>query len=302
MFDDIALFIHIVEQRGLAAAANKLRLPAATVTRRLKQLERALGCKLIHRSARQFYLTAEGEVYYQEYADLIYAMETKRRDLQQSTHKVSGRLKVLAPTNISIGLLQPMWSGFIKAYPDIQLELLLGNNTLDMLSAQADLALRIGPQPDSLLYQKRLGSVQTVLVASPDYLGKSNTVLSLADLQIQRIIRVKHITTWLLSDGNEVVDLRLRATTLVDDIRMAAMLAMDGVGVALLPMSEVCEELRNGRLVRVLPQWSGPVRELFAVWPSGQLLSQKAKCCRDYMLQFIANNELLNGAILTDIK
>lgn len=295
MFDDIALFIHIAEQRSLGAAAIKLGLPAATVTRRLKKLEQQLGCQLVNRSSRQFYLTAEGEVYYREYAELVQAMEAKQRFLDRNQRLLSGPLKVLAPTNISIGFLQPMWSGFIKAYPDIQLDLCLSNQTLDMVSTQADLALRIGPQPDSALYQKRLGSLDTILVASPSYLINRRAIESLDDLYQQRIILVRNIPVWPLKQqaNDKPVDFRVRPAVSVDDIRMATLLAVDGVGVTLLPITEVVNELNTGQLSRVLPSWSGPNRDLFAIWPSGRLMNEKTKCCRDFMAEYIAQSKFM---------
>lgn len=132
MFDDIALFIHIVQQQGLAAAAQKLGLPAATVTRRLQRLEASVARQLIHRSARQFVLTPEGEAFYQAYAGLVEQLEQTQQQLSGELNLLAGPLKVLAPTNISIGLLQPMWSGFIKMYPDIKLELMLSNSVESM--------------------------------------------------------------------------------------------------------------------------------------------------------------------------
>lgn len=108
MLDDIALFVHIVQHKGLANTAKQLGLPAATVTRRLQKLETALGCQLIYRSARKFVLTTEGEVYYQAYAHLVNQFEQTTRQLNKETHELSGHLKVLVPTNISVGILQPM--------------------------------------------------------------------------------------------------------------------------------------------------------------------------------------------------
>lgn len=176
MLDDIALFIHIVQQGGLSAAARHLDLPAATVTRRLQKLEQELGSQLLHRSARQCQLTQEGEVYYQAYADLVEQFNQARQQLSRDLRQLSGRLKVLAPSNISNGILKPMWISFCREYPEIQLELVLSNQLQDMISLKADLALRIGPQPDSLLYQKRLGAVGTVLVAAPDYLKAAGSL------------------------------------------------------------------------------------------------------------------------------
>ncbi len=302
MIDDIALFIHIVQFRGLAAAAKQLQLPAATVTRRLQKLEAHIGSQLIYRSARQFNLTQEGEVYFQAYADLVQQFETTSKFLNADQHQLSGRLKVLAPTNISLGLLQPAWSAFIRAYPDIDLDLQLNNTTEDVISAQADIAIRIGPQNDSLLYQQRLGKISTILVASPEYLLLQGVPSTLDDLHQHRIIGVHNFSAWKLTNNKtqQQVELHPKYTTSVNDLRFASQLACDAIGIALLPISEVNDELNKGVLRQILTPWNGPVRDIFTVWPSGKLLNAKAKCLRDFMQQHFLEEPILQGDVYSN--
>ncbi len=292
MFDDIVLFIHIVQSQGLAAAAQKLNIPAATITRRLQKLERSLGCQLIHRSARKFVLTQEGEAYYHAYAELVDQLESTQRNLSSEMLEMSGKLKVLAPTNISIGMLQPMWSSFIKTYPDIQLEVSLNNSFEDLLPSQADIALRIGPQQDSILYQKRLGSLKTVMVASPEYLEEKGEPKTLEELPLHNLIGSQTVSVWHLSDDRSDVkkDVRPRFKTVSNDIKFISQLVCDGIGISLLPISEVQTHIQKGELRHVLPNWVGPNRDLFAVWPTGRLLNAKAKCLRDFMQSYIELN------------
>lgn len=297
MYDDIVLFIHIVQQQGLAAAAQKLGLPAATVTRRLKRLEESVASQLIHRSARQFVLTGEGEIFYQAYAELVEQLEHTQQQLSNDLHTLSGPLKVLAPTNISIGLLQPMWSRFIKSYPDIKLELTLSNRVEDIRTSGADIALRIGPQESSSLYQKRVGSLHTLIVASPDYLTQNGAPNTLEQLAQHDLIGVRALSTWKMNHllSGKTQEVRPRFSTFVNDVKFASQLVCDGIGISLLPNSEVNHHLNTGELVRVLDPWEGPERELYTIWPSGKLLNAKAKCLRDYiemyMVTTMANNK-----------
>lgn len=299
MFDDITLFVHIVQRQSLSSAADYLNLPAATVTRRLQKLEATLDCQLIYRSARKFHLTTEGEIYYQAYAGLIQELEQTTRNLSADMRDLSGKLKVFAPTNISVGILQPMWSAFIRANPNIKLELLLNNQTEDLLSAQIDLALRIGPQIDSQLYQKRLGAISTLMVAAPKYLSQHGIPKNLVDLHQHHLIVASNLPIWKLfnREANKSESIHPVATTFVNDIGLANQFAIDGIGIALLPYSEVIDGLQQSQLNRVLPHWEGPQREIFAVWPSGRLLNAKAKCLRDFIQQFIAKTPVLQGAL-----
>ena len=294
MYDDIALFVHIVQEQGLAPAAKKLDIPAATVTRRLKRLEAEMNSQLIHRSARQFTLTPEGESCYQAYAELVEQLELTKHQLSQEFHALSGPLKVLAPTNISIGILQPMWSGFIKEYPDIKLELNLNNQVENMLPSGADLALRIGPQTSSSLYQKRLGSLKTWLVATPEYLEKKGAPQDLNALSEHKLIGTHTLNIWHMThwENKKRQEFHPRFSTLVNDIKMVSQLVCDDLGIALLARSEVSEHLATRKLVRVLEPWQGPNRDLYTVWPTGQLLNAKAKCLRDYMNEYVTQHAL----------
>ncbi|MDC0661469.1 LysR family transcriptional regulator [Marinobacter sp. SS21] len=292
MMDDIALFVHIVQQGDLSSAGRYLGLPLATVTRRLQKLEHQLGCRLLNRSARRCVLTQEGEIHYQAYASLVEQFEQTQRRLSEDMTQLRGHLKVLAPTNISHGFFRSMWLGFTRAHSDIQLELIVSNQREDLVNSKADLAIRIGPQPDSQLYQQRLGQIDKIVVAAPAYLAQHGEPKTPSDLKAHRIIGTTLVSRWKLSHaetgaGQEIYP-RYNAT--FNDTGLAKYLVCDGQGVALLPTTEVKPELDSGELVRVLPQWLGEPREIFLIWPSGKLLNARARCLKTYLLDYIQRN------------
>lgn len=289
MFDDLTLFLHIARRRSLSAAAMDLGLPAATVTRRLQRLEERLGCRLVHRSARRFELTAEGMGYVDALDEPVARMEDTVRRLEADQKALSGPLTIFAPTNISLGLLHPMWSAFAKAYPEITLDLQLSNENKDILSGRADLALRIGPQADSQLTQRKIGSVSTILVAAPEYLAEHGNPARPKDLSAHRLIAIDAWPNWALSrsDPKAAEAVRPSPVMRVDDISLATKLVRDGVGISLLPISELGAGLARGDLVRILPDWQGHRRDAFCVWPSGRLLTARARCLRDFIIDYV---------------
>lgn len=291
MLDDIVLFIQIVRRGGLSGTAKHLGIPPATVTRRLQTLEKELGCQLLHRSARQFELTQEGEIYYQSYVDLVEEFEITQLQLNQELKQLSGKLRVLAPTNVSQGVLRPMWLDFTRRYPDIQLELILSNQLEDMAKTKADIAIRIGPQPDSQLYQLKLGQMETIMVASPLYLNTATEPHEPSDLQSHRIIGTTLRLKWQLTHRKSTLahEIFPRFSASSNDLTFVKYWVLDGQGIALLPAAEVKNELLSGTLVRILPDWQGHTREIYAVWPSGRLLNEKAKCLREHVKQFVRN-------------
>lgn len=301
MIDDISLFIHIVQGGSLAAAAQRLGLPSATVTRRLKRLEEKLQTQLILRSARKFALTTEGEAYYEAFAGLVHQFETTLSGLSEDRQQLAGKLKIAAPTNISVGVLQPMWSAFLKQYPDIQLELNLSNENKDLVDTQTDLALRIGPQSDNQLFQKRLGSIATILVASPLYTGSQGRPERLEELASHRLIGVSTLPNWSLThvETGKQETLRLVADISVDDIGLAAQLSVDGHGIVLMPVSEIINDLETGRLLQVLPSWRGANRDVYTVWPTGRLLSARAKCLARFIEDYLTKNPVFRGVLPT---
>lgn len=299
MLDDIALFIHVAQAKSLAGAGAALNLPAATVTRRVKRLEERLGLQLMHRSARKFALTSEGEAYYRAFADLVQQAERTARSLSADLHQVSGPLVVAAPTNITVRPLQPMWTAFLRTYPGIRLDLRLSNFNIDLWEQRIDLAMRIGPQKDERLYQKKIGTISTLLMAAPSYLEREGIPSSPADLDDHSIIAIRTIPAWQLShiQSGEAVDLHLAGEVVVDDISLVRQFAEDGFGICLLGVTEAAESLKNGRLVPVMPEWRGQQRDIYAVWPTGRLLSARAKCLRDFMQQYLSERDIYQGSI-----
>jgi len=297
MLDDTALFVHIVRCGGLAIAGDRLGMPPATVTRRLHRLETRLGCRLLHRSARSFGLTVEGESYFSAFADLVERFEATAAELDAERHNLAGPLTVTAPTNISVGYLQPMWRQFVEAHPEIRLDLRLSNRFTDLIAEKADLAMRIGPQPDSDYSQRLIGNVVAQVVAAPVYLEKAGWPQTPSDLNGHRIIAGTSTPMWPLvraGKGAECLEVRLSASTTVDDIGLATSLAADGAGIALVPPTETADFKKSGQLIRILPDWDGPRRDIYCIWPSGRLLSARAKCLRDFMTGYLASDPIFN--------
>ncbi|MGI3168602.1 LysR family transcriptional regulator [Pseudooceanicola sp. C21-150M6] len=299
MLDEIALFIQIVRSNGLAAAATHLDMSAATVTRHLSRLEDHLGCRLIHRSARRFELTTEGESYYREMAELVDQMQGRLRGLGEDIHRIGGNLTVAAPTNLAVTALRDLWSGFLRDYPEVRLDIRLSNSFADLQADHVDIALRVGPMPDSGFLQQRVGRVSTILSAAPAYLDRHGTPDTPADLAHHRIIGVTTLPHWDLTHDIRGESLPLKPVTaaVADDIGFAAQLAEDGLGILLLPVSEIGPQIRDGRLVHVLPGWRGPDRIIHLVWPAGRLLSARARLFRDYTRAHISADPWLQGGL-----
>lgn len=289
MLDDIALFVEVVNRGNLATAAKQLKLPAATVTRRIQRLEERLGVKLMHRSARKLVLTHDGDVYFQTYAELVQQFNQAQQILGQESKQLSGKVKVLAPVNISHGILRSMWVSFTRDYPDIQLDLELSNLQMDLIEAQADLAIRIGKQPDSSFYQRRLAELETVLVATQTYIEAHGAPEHPSQLIEHNLIGLTMRKKWVLHQQttSQSYTLYPQWRAQINDPVFVKYFVLDSQGIALVPLTEVKAELDSGEAVRILPDWKGEVRDIFLIWPSGKLMSKRAQCLRDYIFEYM---------------
>ncbi len=258
MLNDFSLFITIVETGSLQKTAEKLSIPISTLSRRLQKLESKLNCKLLHRSTRGLKLTAEGEIYYQRCQPLIASLEQNIEEIHTQSKQTSGTIRILAPINLSL-LYADFWSQFLTKYPDINLILSLSNHNENLLeTGGADLALRVGEQKDSTLKQKRLASIATGIVASPQYLAKQPPINHPNELDNYDWLVAQPLSSFTLKNSvsDENVTIRLNKARLqVNEIRLCVALAKQGLGLCFLPLNQCQKELENGELVTVLTEW-----------------------------------------------
>jgi LysR family transcriptional regulator AphB len=295
MLDDLALFVTIVEEGSLTAAATRENLPPATVTRRLQKLEGELGYRLLNRSARRLQPTAEGWQYYERCRPLVRALRQATQQLDASLSDISGTIRVLAPVNFASGLLTPAWASFLHQYPDIKLELELSNRLQDLVASGADLAIRVGALDDSSLMQRRLGSAALVMVAAPSYLAHAGVPQDPTDLDRHALIVAEPLRTWRLhrpGDGVEVV-IQPQARIRVNEMRLAVEMAHAGLGILLCPLLQSRLEVADGSLVRVLPDWMPPPRHVYAVWTQRRYLPARVRVLLEHLADFAAASPLL---------
>ncbi|MCW8128462.1 LysR family transcriptional regulator [Microbulbifer halophilus] len=285
MLDNLKIFINAADQQSLTNAAQALGMTVATVSRRVNELEKALGSELFHRSSRGLTLTPAGLLYYRECAEFITALDRRLDHLDQAINSPSGELKVMAPTNLGSGPLDVFWQGFVANHPDIALKIKLGDPAEDVISNQSDIALRSGPQMNSSLIQKLIGTIPLVLVAAEKVTGKLPSTIDTLD--VFPSIAAEMFSDWVLQCGGQSIEIPREHRHISNDMQITLNLVKAGAGIALLPMSMVHESLNDGELIQVLPQWQGPHRDIYLVWPYQRTLSVRARLFRDELIDFL---------------
>ncbi|CNK66183.1 LysR family transcriptional regulator [Yersinia proxima] len=296
MLDELALFVSIVEMGSLRAAAEKDAIPPSTLTRRLQKLEQHLGCRLLHRSARRMTPTSEGWQYYEQCRPLVHSLQQATAKLDITLHQVSGLIRVLAPADLANDNLAPAWMSFLTRYPQVQLELELNNYTQDLIGSGADVAIRVGAQPDSLLNMRKLGqSKEIVLVASPDYLAKHGIPESLDELRLCDLVVSAPLSTWALQhrQSGETARWQPQGKFCVNGVYLALQAAQAGLGILFCPISLCHNSLRRGELIQVLPEWQGASREIYAVWSQQRYVPARVRALIEHLADFCQQDPLL---------
>ncbi|MBN2971781.1 LysR family transcriptional regulator [Roseomonas aeriglobus] len=255
---DYALFAVVVESGSLSAAARALRISPAMVSKRLARLESRLGVRLVHRTTRRLALTEAGQRFYDDVAAILVAVRDAEARLTGIRDMPSGPLRVSAPTSFGRLHIAPYLGRFLAQHPAVHLHLDLTDTAVDLFAGRIDLAIRITAQVPASIVAHRLGANRRLLCASPEYLAAHGTPGSVGDLSRHRLLAADGQSPWRLASGRQRRAVDVRSVVGTNSSELVRELALSGVGIALRSLWDVGEALADGRLVRVLPDWSGP--------------------------------------------
>jgi DNA-binding transcriptional LysR family regulator len=276
--NEILVFTRVVQAGSFTGAARSLGTPKSTVSRKVLDLEERLGSRLLQRTTRKLSLTDVGRTYYEYCARSIAELEAAERAVSELEQAPRGLLRVTAPVNF--GFLGPIVSSFLERYPELQLELVCSDRVVDMVEERFDVGVRVGALSDSTLIVKSLGSAHRVLVASRNYLQRRGRPRSPQELSEHACLRLGagvERAKYRLTDGESAVDLEVAARLVVNDMEVLHTAALEGLGIALLPMFRCVDDLEARRLERVLRNWNATPTPIQAVYPSTRHLSPKVK-------------------------
>ncbi len=268
VYNDLALFTSVAENMGFSAAASQLGIPLSRVSRRIAELEEHLGVKLFERTTRQVRLTEEGRRLLDRCKDPIEALQNIV-GLADDTRVHT--IRVTAPSLAARTTIGPQLLEFAQANPDVKFELTTTNANLDFFRDNIDVAFRLGPLQDSTLVARKLSTVSYYFCISTDLAQELDLN---GPITAERLAQLPAITSrqpWLLEDGGQVRPVNVRHE--LDDLELAQVAALGGMGVAMLPQSLVIEGLQIVPLINTAPV----ARDMFAVYPSKRLLPERIR-------------------------
>lgn len=290
MIDDLralAIFVKVVEAGSFSAAARALRLSTSVVSHHVKALENRHGVSLLHRSTRALSLTSEGRRLLEAARRMVEAAEEGLNTIADSSAHPAGALRLTAPAFLmNSPQVGAIWR-FAERHPSVAITLYSSDERANLVADGFDMAIRLGAMADSTLRCRRIGTFERALVAAPAYLKTIRELvvpedLTRCDFVLPDMLSDKFV---LQRDGEETTVQPEGSRVLVNSIAASRSAALAGLGVHKLPLSEVGSDLAAGRLERVLPEWTLPTRNIYAVWPSSSHRSSLVRLLLDCLVQ-----------------
>ncbi len=283
--DALQTFVVAARLGSFAKAARQLNLSPAMVGRRIQALEQRHGLKLIERTTRSQHLTEQGRQFLQRANTVLEAVEALEESTSGAT--LTGRIRLTAPTMIGVTRLPPILARFGAQHPGVIFEVSLSNRRVDLVGEGFDLAIRVGTLPSSGLVARRVGTYSFACCAAPDFIRRHGKFTHPSQLAAARCVLNLNLVPrnrWPFIDreGREIV-VTVGGGIEIDYDEAQRMLAVDGAGVTYLPIDLVADDLRNGRLVRLFPDWRLPTMPIHTVQPSRGLVPRRVTALVDVL-------------------
>lgn len=287
---DLVLFMRVLDQGSISAAARSLDLSVAVASQRLKRLEQHLGVRLLHRTTRRLSPTPEGLALAEQGRTLVEDLEALTSGLRQGASDVGGTLRLTASASFGRQYVSPLLPAFMARYPRVRLSVHFSDELQDLISAGFDLAIRIGALHDSRLVARKLAVNRRVLCASPDYLRRFGVPKTPEELSRHECLMLVgshgRQDVWRLHDAHgqlHTVRVNGRLESTLGELLRDSALA--GLGIAQHSTWHVCDDLRAGRLNVVLPNYSIAETGIYAVMPQRRLVPLRVRAFVDFLAE-----------------
>lgn len=287
---DLELFVAVADGEGFSAAARQLGVSKALASTAIARLEERLGVRLFQRTTRRISLTEAGAAALPHARRAVLAARDAHEAATRLRASPRGTLRISAPMSFGLLHVVPALGGFAQAYREVKVDLVLDDRMLDLVEGGFDLAVRVGTLPDSSLVAQRLGRSRSALVAHAGYLERRGIPRAPADLVEHDALLYSLASTgdeWSLRQGTRTEQVCVRGTLQANNSLALRQAALQGLGIARIPLFAVGEDLASGRLTRVLPEWELPEHGIYAVTTSREHLPPKTRAFIDYFRSFI---------------
>ncbi len=293
-FKQIKTFLQVAELGSFTRAAEHLNLSRAMVSIQIKQLEENLGVTLFHRNTRQIELTDSGKSFYQDCQAIQQSYQQAVEKIQHNDAQLNGTLRIGSTYEFGMQFIAPILTQFCQKHSNLHINYDVNSSINDLIADQLDIVIRLGNLPDSSLKSRKIGQFQIILVASPNFLEK-HPVNQLDDLlnvpwitQTQWQNHHFTLTNHTTQQGFHFVPPQGKHQTNAGGL--THLMAVDGLGLTICPLWLVEEDLNQGKLIRVLPDYSLPMQDIHALYLHQKHLPNKTRLFIDYLKQHYFNS------------
>lgn len=287
-FGALQAFVKVVELGSFARAAQRLDLSTSAVSRQVSDLEAHLDVRLLNRTTRRLSLTEAGQSFYEHAVQLVADLDEAEASVRASATVPKGTLRLTCGVSFGIRYLAPVLADFAREHPEVVFDLDVSDRAVDLVEEGYDLAVRIGSIGQQGMVSRRLGWTQIVCCAAPAYLERSRAPLDTpADLVGHECLSYTNVAlpnTWRFLDASgRHEDIRIVTRHRANNGQLLASLATSGLGVVYSPDFIVADEIRAGKLLKLLSDYRPPRSPIAAVYPSRRHLSAKVRVVVDYL-------------------
>jgi DNA-binding transcriptional LysR family regulator len=292
----LTAFVRVVDSGGFSAAGRRLDMSTTMVSNHVRALEERLGARLLNRTTRKVSLTEIGKTYYDRATQILADIE-QADDIAgalQSTPR--GTLRIYTGAHV-ISFVAPVVAEFVSRYPDVKVDLNMGERAVDVIDEGFDVAIRLTPPPDSSLIVRSLATWRHVLCCSPSYLEMHGRPRQLSELTERNCLR--HVfypfgDEWHFVDRKDLpVTVRVSGNLTTNSGEILRRATLDGIGVSMAAGFLVHDDLEAGRLVRLLPEYRTVELTMNAVYPHRHHLSAKVRTFIDMLVHRSAEQQKL---------
>jgi len=287
-FSAIPVFVAVVEKGGFSAAARALGVSKSAVSKRINQLEKQLGVRLLYRTTRKLSLTEAGERYFEHAARALQAAAQAEDAVAQLQGDPQGTLKISAPMSFGRLHVAPLIPKLLKRYPKLQVELVMDDRATDLVAAGFDIAIRSGKMADSTLVARKLAPLRQVLCTSPEYIALHGLPSSPAQLADHNCILFSYSSdnnTWTLCAEGEQEEVQVAGNYRVNNSEALIEALRAGIGIGRLPTFVAGPDLKAGRLVQLFDTYQIPSQMFYAVFPERRYMPAKVRAFLDFAIE-----------------
>ncbi|CAM4168921.1 LysR family transcriptional regulator [Vibrio neonatus] len=289
LLNDLHVILKVAELRSITAAANSLDMQIATASAAIKRVEKSLGIELFIRTTRQLRLSPAGERYMPQCKQALNLLENAKLNVQEDHEVLTGEIRIALSSDLGRNVVTPWIDELLLEHPQVKLRSNISDSNIDFYRDSVDIALRYGHPTDASMYGFKICTVPRILCAAPSYLSKHGTPKTLEDLkqhnglfyQLGDMLQ----NEWQFTQNEQSVKIKLAGNRASNDGDLVRRWCVSGHGFAIKSCLDMADDLLQGNVINVLPNYKPTPTELWLVCPSRQSITPTVRLLRDYFRQ-----------------